>query len=211
MQPIPPADSRGDEFSQRNIAVIDSGDAYLGEPDTQVEVSWLGAAAFLEQINDVRRLTMPEPGIETEPVAPVRSRFLRGVDELPSVDGTAAEAAYRGVKVCHFQGDHFRGAVVPPPHTQRRGNPAHLVDRDHHAAIGSGHPIRWQAEHIEQQADTPRRRVDADRGPRRLVQGNIEPIPLVLADRCPRHEAMIRTRWQLVTPFTCRHEAEPAS
>ena len=89
VQAIPPADSWGDEVGQGDVAVIRGGDLDLREPDAQVEVPGLGAAAFLEQVEDVRRLAWIEAGVHAQPIPPVQPRRLGRVDELPSVQGTA--------------------------------------------------------------------------------------------------------------------------
>src|SRR6185437_4123251 len=119
-----------DEIGQRDVAAIKGGDLDLREPDTQVQVPGLGAAASLEQVNDVGRLVLIEADVNTQPVPPVQPRILRRVDELPSVDGAAAEAAHGGIKVCYLQRDDLRRLVVPPAHAHRARDPAYQVDRD---------------------------------------------------------------------------------
>jgi len=42
VQAIPPADSRGDELGQGNVAAIEGSDLDLREPDAQVQVPGLG-------------------------------------------------------------------------------------------------------------------------------------------------------------------------
>ncbi len=103
----------------------------------------------------------------------------------------ATEAAHDGIKVCYPQRDDLGRLVVPPAHAQRCRDPADLADRDGDAAAGTRSVVRREAQHVELQAGKPRSQVHVDPGPCRLVQGHIQPVSFLVADRCPGHVVII--------------------
>lgn len=145
---VPPTNAIGGELCRGELCSNAGSDRQDSEPDTRVEIT---VSACLEDLEDVTVGWVGHSLIEAQAVTPAGPTRLDGVDELPAVDGQAAERPDDRAELVQRELFNRCLRIIPAPGAKRSRDSRHVVEYEAKDRVFWFLTPRWTVTTLERQ------------------------------------------------------------